>query len=252
MFSETRRNIARNVRLIKTLLYIGALAIPASYYINKLRTLHQVLSAQITHEHQFGGTDILALRGRRLVSLPNVLINESHQYVLFRDSASKAVQSSTLPLQDEQKLLTSYLRHAWKGFATMPQAWILWLVSDKTTKKTFDSAWISSRNFEQGDRLCGNYVVLDRQPGQVEIGMSMGSPDSVKFIEGRIVIAIEMDRESDTAIFSSETLMWRRKDAGTLMPLERTVPKWFHELASWGLLDQGVRLLKEEKAGNMI
>jgi hypothetical protein len=60
-------------------------------------------------------------------------------------------------------------------------------------------------------------------------------------IEGRLVVGIEPKGED--MIFYSETVMWKGKDDKTVMPLERAVPKWLHELASWWLLDLGTNYL---------
>ena len=151
---------------------------------------------------------------------------------MIHDTASKHVPKNHLPALDTNELLTTYLRYTMTCFSYLPQAWILRLVSDRAT---FNKFYIQNLDFEDGNVVCGLYRVVLRTDKKVELLMQQGT------VQGRLVIGIE--DEGNEMKFYSETLMWKGKDDKTVMPLERAVPKWLHELASWWLLDSGTAYL---------
>lgn len=139
----------------------------------------------------------------------------------------------------EENLLTAYLRHNMTAFSRyLPQSYLLRLISPQ--KSTFGAAHIQNLRFCEGDVVCGFYRVLLRRPGKVEFGIQI--PDG-KF-EGRLVIGIcEAENQEELEVYS-ETVMWRAVDKpGAVMPLERGMARFMHELAAWWLLDSGVRYL---------
>lgn len=63
---------------------------------------------------------------------------------------------------------------------------------------------------------------------------------------GRLVIGYEADEKKGMLVFSSETVMWRRKsEGGGKIPLENPVVRFFHEMTAWWLMDSGVRFLMD-------
>ena len=78
--------------------------------------------------------------------------------------------------------------------------------------------------------------MLLRTQGRVELELKPLGP-----VQGRLVIAVE--ERGGERIFSNETLTWKGRNDTAVMPLERGVGRWLHELASWWLLDSGTKYL---------
>jgi hypothetical protein len=146
----------------------------------------------------------------------------------------------------EEKLLTAYLRHTMVKFSRyLPQSYLLRLMATTTQRKTFGAAHIQSLQFREGDVVSGFYRVLLRRAGKVEFGIDM--PGDQK-IEARLVIGISQSDDNNNkqkvVEVYSETVMWRPADRpDVVMPLERGLGKFMHELAAWWLLDSGVSYL---------
>jgi hypothetical protein len=154
----------------------------------------------------------------------------------------------------EQRLLTTYLRRNMSAFARyLPQARIIKMMIRKTNPEaiqTLDPAFIEKLDFVVGDVVCGVYTVLRREDAIVEFGMAQPATTTSRNsekegrgqgFEGRLVIG--MRAVGDSLEVYSETIMWRDTKEG-VMPLERKIPRVLHELASWWLLDSGVKYLK--------
>jgi hypothetical protein len=85
-------------------------------------------------------------------------------------------------------------------------------------------------------------------------------------VEGRLVVSIEdetkkLDAETGVwvylpevtakgeaserqmAMFKNETFMWVPKDEKTVMPLEKSIPRFMHETAAWCLMNSGTKWL---------
>ncbi|CRG84588.1 hypothetical protein PISL3812_01852 [Talaromyces islandicus] len=142
----------------------------------------------------------------------------------------------------EEKLLTAYLRHNMFMFSRyLPQSYLIWLMITPNKRSTFGAAHIQNLRFCEGDVVCGMYKVLLRRAGKVEFGIDV--PDTN--IEGRLVVGIcRTEEEKEGVQVYSETVMWRPVDRpGLVMPLERALPRFMHELAAWWLLDSGVKYL---------
>jgi len=131
-------------------------------------------------------------------------------------------------------------------FSRLPQAYLLKTIADPEERKTFEVDYITTLEFKEGDLVHGFYRVIARSEGKVEFALK-----PLGVVKGsRLVIAIE--RRADEFVCSSETVMW--KDAGEkgLMPLERRLAKWMHEIASWGLLRSGTKYLMSLKEGTEV
>lgn len=111
-------------------------------------------------------------------------------------------------------------------------------------KKSFKTAHIRALDFQEGDLVCGVYLVKVRKKDRVEFEIKMHGVDHV---EGRLSISFkEIDQDGENMVmFCSETSMWRRVDEERRMPLERTVLRWMHETAAWWLIDSGVKYLMD-------
>lgn len=154
----------------------------------------------------------------------------------------------------DRRLLTTYLRYNMANFARyLPQAWVIKQMLGKKHPEmlpTFDPEFIQHQDFVVGDVVCGIYKVVVREDAVVEFAIEPPAAigDSPQPFEGRLVIGIQPTHGDLVQVFS-ETTMWRDivKDPNVVMPLERTGPRIMHELASWWLLDSGVRHLRELK-----
>jgi hypothetical protein len=193
-----------------------------------LNFVHARLSQRIHHTTKKG--TLTATEISNVDSISPTVTEE--KCFMIHDIASKAVRKELLPALDANTLLTTYISNTMTRFSSFPQAWVLRLISDRAT---FKKTYIEKLEFKDGDVVCGVYRVVLRTEEKVELLMKQGS------VEGRLVVGIEP--EGEDLVFYSETVMWKGKGDKTVMPLERAVPKWLHELASWWLLDLGTNYL---------
>jgi hypothetical protein len=124
---------------------------------------------------------------------------------------------------------------------------------------TFRPEYIGALNFERGDVVCGLYTVLLRTEDRVEFELTAPQPQPASSssssskkdgqappwpMQGRLIVGIVSDGHDDLVVYS-ETVMWKRveDENRVTLPLERKGAKALHELASWWLLDAGVRYL---------
>ncbi|RMZ75368.1 hypothetical protein DV738_g5507, partial [Chaetothyriales sp. CBS 135597] len=202
--------------------------------------------------------------------------HDDDEYRIFYEVATKTVAKAQLQGEVEQgeglssssyeELLTRYLRHTMVEFQRFPQAWVLWLVTAAAAggkegrRRTFDKRYLASLPFEAGDVVNGVYKVLGREGSVVVFGMAQGA------VEGRMVVSIGDERErldartgawvavaqvegggdkdeQDRAVVKNELFMWVKRSEGVVMPMERSVPRWLHEVANWWLMDEGTRWL---------
>jgi hypothetical protein len=192
--------------------------------------VHARLSKEIHHTTKKG--ILTATSTNNIDSISDSVLKK--ECFMIHDIASKPVRKGLLPALDTRSLLTTYLRNTMVRFSSFPQAWILRLVSDRAT---FKKAYIENLEFEDGDVVCGGFRVVLRTEEKVELLLKQGT------VEGRLVIGIKPDGED--MVFYGETVMWKGKNDKTVMPLERALPMWLHEMAAWSLLDSGTKYLMD-------
>ena len=200
-----------------------------------LSIVHSRLSRLVHHATQKG--TLTAKETSNIDSIPEHELKE--QCFMVHDIASKPIPKDLLPPLDTHALLTAYLRYTMVRFSNFPQAWILRLIGDRGT---FQRRHLQTLDFREGDVVNGLYRVVLRQDDKVEFLLKQGS------VEGRLVVG--MRDQDEEMVFYSETVMWKRKDDRTVMPLERVLPKWLHELASWSLLEAGTKFLAGLRKGS--
>ncbi|PKY08419.1 hypothetical protein P168DRAFT_286541 [Aspergillus campestris IBT 28561] len=199
--------------------------------------LHTSLKSRVHHEsHRSSGTRLPPATTAAIMTLPPAALTTS--YRIMHDSATQRIprsQLSNIPLPDQFTLL---VRRNMCAFARFPQAWILWLTSPAAQRQTFTQSHIQALDFNEGDVVCAVYPVLRRSENAVEMGIRSPRLPSV---EGRLVIRWE--EKGDDVVFCSEAAMWTGVDENAVMPLEVPFVRFMHEMASWWLLDSGVRYL---------
>jgi hypothetical protein len=200
-----------------------------------LSFVHARLSQRIHHTTKKGPLTTTEISN--VDSISRSVIEE--KCFMIHDIASKPVRKELLPTLDTNTLLNTYIRYTMVRFSSLPQAYVLRLISDRAT---FKKTYIENLEFKDGDVVCGLYRVVLRTEEKVELLMKQGD------VEGRLVVGIEPKGED--MVFYSETVMWKGKDDKTIMPLERAVPKWLHELASWWLLDLGTEYMVGLRKGS--
>lgn len=184
------------------------------------------------------------------------LVANPASYNLFHDISTLSIPANSLPHLATHDLLTAYLQHTMTLFSRTPQAYALWAMCgrDEARRRSFDREWIESLAFEEGGLVCGMYRVLGRgvdgdsgdkgseggegKSGWVCFGMAMNG------VEGRLVVAVSARGSGGERVFSTETWMWVPKQAGVVMPMERTLPRFMHRLGSQWLLVKGTEWLQ--------
>lgn len=225
--------------------YLAVLTVLLSssiYGIINLYSAHTQLLHAVNHHYQITTSNHLQDTTIWPSSAPD-LSNSEFTYQVFLDTASKTIAASALSSHDKAHLLTAYLRNNFCKFSSLPQAFILKLLADDDAKHTFDPAYVSKLDFHPPDLLAGTYRVVLREPERVEFSMVLGNPGDVSYIQGRLVISVDIDEGLDTATFTTRTFMWRRLDSDVLMPMEQSVPRWMHKVSSMWLIDQGTKYL---------
>ncbi|OTA68508.1 hypothetical protein K449DRAFT_429365 [Hypoxylon sp. EC38] len=135
-------------------------------------------------------------------------------------------------------LLEAYLSATMQAFAWTPQALLMARMGGslrdlEAYRRTFDEGYLSECGFEEGDRVCGVYVVRGRRGGRVVLDLSPPSGWKGPVVTGALNVGF--DREGEDGVrFVNETIMWRRKEGEKPTLLEGKVGRWLHTLmASW-------------------
>jgi hypothetical protein len=193
-------------------------------------------------------------------SLPQTLTSDPRTHRIFHDISTLRMPAHSLPASlSTHDLLTTYLCRTMTLFSTSLNGHLLWLrallAGPENERRSFDAEWIESLAFEQGDRVCGVYVVLERRVEEEE-GASVCFEMAVGEVRGRLVVGVvelggddgekpegreddERRRRNGEKVFVTETWMWVPREAGVVMPTERTVPRFLHSVVSWRLLVLG-------------
>ncbi|KAJ5355901.1 hypothetical protein N7517_010510 [Penicillium concentricum] len=225
------------IRLIFTTTAIITSSSAIYFYI-----FHSGLSKRVTHQ-SYTGTLSAAPKPASIKSIPEPVFGDG--YFTVYDHASKSVPRASLPSSETTDMLfTRLVRRNMRAFSRSPQALMLAMASKTSEQKeSFGTGHLSELDFEVGDLVCGAYRVVVRSKDRVEFEIKV---EAVDFVQGRLSISFEEDGshgEERMVVFSSETVMWKRKDEVRKMPLERPPVRWMHETVTWWLLDSGVRYL---------
>ncbi|KAF3385058.1 hypothetical protein F1880_002395 [Penicillium rolfsii] len=201
---------------------------------------HQRLSSRIQHKSHCGKLSAQSPKPIEIQSIPETIFTD--QYFAHYDHTLKSVSRAALPHNiTTQQLFTKLVRRNMNAFSRFPQALMIRLISRAPEEqRSFQASHISSLDFNKGDLVCGVYRVIARTENKVEFELNM---KHMEFTNGRLALSFR-ETESEV-VFSSETLMWRRSDEAQAMPLEKPLPRWMHETATWWLLDSGVKYLME-------
>ncbi|KAF2668866.1 hypothetical protein BT63DRAFT_287310 [Microthyrium microscopicum] len=111
-------------------------------------------------------------------------------------------------------------------FAYTPQGLLISRFIDERARKSFDSAYLARCIFEEGDRVCGTYVVSQRAARRVELALSPPSSYAGPVVKGVMVVRIEQEKGCDM-LLCNEVWMWRREDEARV-PIEGGMGRWMH------------------------
>ncbi|KAH6716023.1 hypothetical protein BKA61DRAFT_602364 [Leptodontidium sp. MPI-SDFR-AT-0119] len=227
--------VTRYPRTLATALIIG-------YPIANVVYLHWSLSRTIQHGKE--SKRLTSALKKTISSIPEEAFSSDH--VVVHDWAQRSIPASKVPDLSLDELIVLYLKHTMSQFSRLPQAYLLKTMADPEDRKTFEADYISTLDFKEGDLVHGIYRVIARSDGKVEFALK-----PLGVVKGsRLVVAIE--RKGDELVCSSETAMWKYAGEKGLMPLERRLMKWMHEIASWGLLRSGTKYLMGLKTENQV
>lgn len=199
--------------------------------------IHRSLNSNLHASHH---TSLPLSIDNRITSIPKEILVSSNAYSVFYDRASRPVPRRLLPNLPLGDLLKCLLRRNMATFSHFPQAWLLRLSISAADRQSFSPSYVRSLEFKEGDLVCGVYRVVARRENQVELGMTKGP------VMGRLVVGYEVDQKKEMVVFSTETIMWKRKDeGGASIPLENPVIRFFHDMTAWWLIASGVRFLMD-------
>lgn len=216
-------------------LLIAASAILTGSSVIYLYYSHRKLASRISHSTHYGTLPSTSTADT-ITSIPKPVYTE--EYYTVYDHAARAVPRRLLPGLDSAELFTLFVRRNMSTFARFPQAWTIWMITPFAQRNTFKASHIHSLDFKEGDIVCGLYRVAARTANSVEFDFMPPAP-----AQGRLVLRF-IERDADM-VFLSQTAMWRGKDEKMVLPLERPLLKYLHEMTSWWLVDSGVRYLMD-------
>jgi hypothetical protein len=250
---------------------ITALTLLTSTQLYKLIHLHTRLSTLLTHSSLSGDNArayITHLRDPKSnaptehtsTSLPDEIAVSPEKFRIVQDNAFIRVPASELPRHlSVEGMLAVYLRYTMTLFSTLPQAYLIRFMTPRGLRYTFGKEYIQKLEFKEGNVVNGAFSVISnaavdeggRRGWRIVLGMKTGD------VEGRLVVSMVSPQRSDGELegkgktdeqiveFVTETWMWVSRDSKTVMPLERRVARWWHEVTSWWLIEQGTKHLRE-------
>jgi hypothetical protein len=232
-------------------LVVATLTITSGSAILYALYLHRSLSGKVQHSSDVGlpSRQIGEDNTNKLDSLPLDLHMLPSNYHIVHDVCHKSIPNAQLHhYSDPSRLLTTYLRRNMSLFATrLPQAWFLKYAITKKVPAlapSFDPAHIQTLDFVTDDVVAGVYRVVVRKPMKCEFAMAVPEGMTMPSMDGRLVVRIE--ERGEQCVFVGETLQWKSAEQrGLVLPLERRMMRWIHEIAAWWLLESGTDYLVE-------
>ncbi|KAJ7055510.1 hypothetical protein C8F01DRAFT_1062724 [Mycena amicta] len=232
-----------NFKLLPILLTIGADAIPAlGLYLTYLKRSfgrHVVESKSISPPD--AALPLSASAPAGIKPLPAAVLNNPSAYVVARERITSHPFPRSSPRRELKTLASAtmaYLRTTLLLFAGTPQARIMQRMMPSDSRPTFGREFITSCDFQPGDRVCGVYVVAQRVEGMVVLAMSPPEGWTGPKAEGNLVLGFIPDSdgvkgEEGLIHAVNETVLWRKtQDKPTIM--EGAVGAWLHVLmVSW-------------------
>ncbi|KAI0538913.1 hypothetical protein GGR58DRAFT_466593 [Xylaria digitata] len=199
------------------------------------------------------------------LALPPAVLAAPDQYVVARERVvSEAVPlSRILPglrrgLEDDDDdaetgkgLLETYLGTTMRMFTWTPQAYVMKrmvsrLPDGPVHADTFSTPYLDTCLFEDGDRVCGVYVVRERfvnSRGDERVFLDLSPPEGWKgpVVNGVLDCRFVHEEKGGEGFvrFVNETVLWRKKDERPTL-LEGTVSRWLHTTMIRWMIVRGV------------
>ena len=126
-------------------------------------------------------------------------------------------------------------------FSTTPQAYILWMVTPTEDRYSFGRTYLENLPFQIGNLVNGSYQVISRDDSVCAMAMKAGE------MQGRLICSIVDGDKGTEKMFRTETYMWVKKESKAVLPLERAIATYAHEVTSWWLLVKGTEMLQRLK-----
>ncbi|EME42199.1 hypothetical protein DOTSEDRAFT_73126 [Dothistroma septosporum NZE10] len=203
---------------------------------------HHYQGRQLTHTYPSSGSRYASVECGEISSFPQDLIDNHKQYQIAHDKVTKGMPDFSITLSPKhERLFTEVVRWNMLKFSGTPQGLFLWFAAGPVQRKTFTEDYINSLGFQEGDVVCGVYQVVKRTPLRIELALN--TPKESQPLSGLTVISIRPRGEGSVLV--SETVQWVKKDTGTVLPLQRWLPRFLHSIVSRYLILSGAAHLQE-------
>jgi hypothetical protein len=217
------------------------LAIPPVAVALYVTHLHKTLSREI----QCSTTPYLT---DSTLPIPKHVEENPSDYVILHERASKTIPITTLKFRLQKEILHLYLRRTMSVFSRSLAAWSIWFcIKDNKDRATFDQDYIQRLAFEEGDRVCGAYIVGFQNDRRVVLNLDPPRSYTGPVVQG--ILAVEAEEKDDQMIVINHTVLWRKKGEGRKNVLETEGGRWMHGLMVKRLVQDGVMALEVNSEG---
>ncbi|KAF2206277.1 hypothetical protein CERZMDRAFT_119319 [Cercospora zeae-maydis SCOH1-5] len=203
---------------------------------------HFYLGRQLVHTHPSTGSLWASVECGEIENVPKDLTENAKSYRTVHDKVTKHIRDVTIGLSaDLEGDFTRLLRHNFVQYNKTPASWFVWLAcTSPKQRQSFNADHIESLNFVKGDLVNGAFEVVKRNSLRVELAIR--PPARLNAVQGLLVISLRPRNEGAT--LSIETIQWTERNSGVVLPLERWVGKFLHDLSARWLILSGAQFLR--------
>ncbi|GIZ49104.1 hypothetical protein CKM354_001214300 [Cercospora kikuchii] len=203
---------------------------------------HFYLGRQLVHTHPSTGSLWASVECGEIENVPKDLTENAKAYRTVHDKVTKHIKDVTIGLSaDLEADFTGLLRNNFIQHNRTPAGWFVWLAyGSARQRETFKTDYINNLSFVKGDLVNGAYEVVKRTPLRVELAIR--PPAQLDAVKGLLVISLRPRNEGAT--LSSETIQWTERNSGIVLPLERWLGKFLHDLSARWVTLSGAQYLR--------